>query len=925
MLIFYIAAVVSAILFLSACLTLHFRQHFRFQSCFKPKRSRSGSHGVMPILRRTFTPTLDIHHTRSRCQSLIVPVDDEEFDFFPVSFVSYLIFLVFVCALILYQAFHSPYSELVHLRYMFNDVTRNFTGWSAFWSVNSMHHYDTRYQSGNNALDWILMYAVVMLSMWDSLFSFYRYFTTLYSSTKFETLSLSGVVRYYCVYAMPFLALYLCQIHVYYLLFPVLIVAHLSLNCWCNWKFASILIDTTIRYAQNCTIVKYDIHNEMLRSIYFMRRTSLLWSLVSTLQLSLFVAIYNVQIVYFLPLLWCISCLCFTLNFVRNRSKLYRQTYKLYQACKRCCLCCVQHRHLAAPKPITTNISPLTRPVPTNIALAETQPKPKPKPIPKSTVEQKRVSYHSNNKQTRNSLADLEDGGGGVGTFSEPLADLEVVVDDENEIVYTGYLDPVFSDIRKQHVQQQQQLVDRVPFKRRRTQLLRPHAAVISKMTSVSEPLFSEHTENGAAPATFDELVHDINTENKLKHRTMPTPSERALAELLSASDQSHRSHTNEAEVSGLPPGSERNDSSGTNPDGDHSSSDDNCKLQLPIAVSIDVDRSKQRKNKALELLGFTPTPVQQPNTNASPNAAGKVDASPHARVPSISHHRSNSLQDFHPQPPVLTKLHLLPSQSARTTMVQQHQRQPVNGAAGAGLTFDVDEDIDRVIELTMDSPMEESRSARFAQHPGMNAFTMEVTNKLQSFQRESIYDPTIVRRLEYANRFGVGTSVAADHDPSALGHHRRSLSAPTSPRVLKHILDRKQRRSSKPKIFGDDTDVAYDYSDMNNSHASNDHNIQTRHRKASSANQTPLAHNENDARSVMAMANDFMAERKRGGGHAVKSTEADRSQKDLEKRMHLMVVQGFYSRHGFNSIQQLHQFKSGNKTLSAIREEAPL
>lgn len=86
-----------------------------------------------------------------------------------------------------------------------------------------------------------------------------------------------------------------------------------------------------------------NMHEDMLNSIYFMRRTSMIWCFISSLTHSLFVITYNIQITYFYPLLWSISCISFTFNFVRNRSKIYQNFFKIYQTFKHCTfkkICC---------------------------------------------------------------------------------------------------------------------------------------------------------------------------------------------------------------------------------------------------------------------------------------------------------------------------------------------------------------------------------------------------------------------------------------------------------------------------------------------------------------------------------------------------------------------------------------------------------
>ena len=73
----------------------------------------------------------------------------------------------------------------------------------------------------------------------------------------------------------------------------------------------------------------HNIHDDMLQSVYIMRRVSLFSSICSSLYISLFCILAETQILSFLPIVWCISSVCMTLNFVRNRNFLHTQYSKI--------------------------------------------------------------------------------------------------------------------------------------------------------------------------------------------------------------------------------------------------------------------------------------------------------------------------------------------------------------------------------------------------------------------------------------------------------------------------------------------------------------------------------------------------------------------------------------------------------------------
>ena len=201
------------------------------------------------------------------CQSCIVPVDDENFDFFPVSFVSYLIFIVIITGFILYKLFeievnnnhYTSYSEWDCIKNMISALISKYKTNESFLKLNLSHFgikydYDKDDMFKSHLIDWIIMYCMIILSLWDSLFSFYRYYTTMYCAKKFVLLSTKTIIKYFSIYAIPYCIIYLLQIHIYYFLFPLLIISHTIINTWCNWMFAKILIDSTLQYASLVTL-----------------------------------------------------------------------------------------------------------------------------------------------------------------------------------------------------------------------------------------------------------------------------------------------------------------------------------------------------------------------------------------------------------------------------------------------------------------------------------------------------------------------------------------------------------------------------------------------------------------------------------------------------------------------------------------------
>ena len=93
-------------------------------------------------------------------------------------------------------------------------------------------------------MDWILMYGLLVLSSWDSLFSWYRYYTTRYISQTFQQPPTGWIAKYFMLYLIPYSATFVIQIHFYYWLFPLVILTHLIFNVYFTWQFAEILLDS---------------------------------------------------------------------------------------------------------------------------------------------------------------------------------------------------------------------------------------------------------------------------------------------------------------------------------------------------------------------------------------------------------------------------------------------------------------------------------------------------------------------------------------------------------------------------------------------------------------------------------------------------------------------------------------------------------
>ena len=83
------------------------------------------------------------------------------------------------------------------------------------------------------SMDWMICYFIMILSIWESLFNFYRFYTTMHAAKYFYTIETKQVFKRYCIYAGVYCALFLLNIHCYYWLWPLTVLTHFSLNVYC--------------------------------------------------------------------------------------------------------------------------------------------------------------------------------------------------------------------------------------------------------------------------------------------------------------------------------------------------------------------------------------------------------------------------------------------------------------------------------------------------------------------------------------------------------------------------------------------------------------------------------------------------------------------------------------------------------------------
>eukprot|EP01083_Nonionella_stella_P088013 245038_1 len=262
-----------ALLVLICLWVLHYLHHFR---CHLAKRTIS-------------SPRMNSLPAPSHIWCfLLSSVDGEEFDIFPMSFLLYLTLLIIIH--ILFFLCESNYIHSFHMHVIM--------------------------------MDYVLVCVILIVSIWVSLFSYYRYHTTLMSITL-QSVSSRELLYKFPVYAVPFGLLFLFQIYVFYWIFPLVVIIFGAFNIYCTYHASAMLIQQYKSFIEQTDSfsVTFNMNNDLLKSIVFTKRISLLCCVLHSMDLAVFNVVYkhyNINIMCYISVSWCISALLFSLNFIRN-------------------------------------------------------------------------------------------------------------------------------------------------------------------------------------------------------------------------------------------------------------------------------------------------------------------------------------------------------------------------------------------------------------------------------------------------------------------------------------------------------------------------------------------------------------------------------------------------------------------------------
>ena len=176
-----------------------------------------------------------LHNKQEKCQCIIRNVEDEKFDFYPFSFLLYLTLLCIITTLVLYKYIHIQNNEGLINDKLYIDI------------IKRMHY--GLYHNDLHLIDWIIVYNLILIACWESLFNFYRYFTTKYAAKYCYPPSGTVVFKNFSVYLVIFVVLCVAQIHIIYMVFPLVIGMYLGYNIFCTYSFSAIFISQYHQFA----------------------------------------------------------------------------------------------------------------------------------------------------------------------------------------------------------------------------------------------------------------------------------------------------------------------------------------------------------------------------------------------------------------------------------------------------------------------------------------------------------------------------------------------------------------------------------------------------------------------------------------------------------------------------------------------------
>eukprot|EP01084_Bolivina_argentea_P023532 43905_1 len=185
--------------------------------------------------------------------------------------------------------------------------------------------------TNNQIITLCVPYTVIVLSCFESLFSFHRYYSVrshLLYKQKMDTKTI--LFHFLILFAFPYAALFASALYFIPYLYPLIMTIHIVFNIFCQFKFVQMVL------AQYSQLQSFDdtsasnVSTSMIQSIYIMGYCSSISICITAFPI--YFAFIHVPTAEFLlcPLFWSISSLLYMFNFVRNRTLTAQKLHKIY-------------------------------------------------------------------------------------------------------------------------------------------------------------------------------------------------------------------------------------------------------------------------------------------------------------------------------------------------------------------------------------------------------------------------------------------------------------------------------------------------------------------------------------------------------------------------------------------------------------------
>eukprot|EP01084_Bolivina_argentea_P271716 462417_1 len=241
--------VAPSLIVLIILISLHYQKHFKFRcKCSNPEGTRRfsttspqfDSSSKLGVVRRKSSlkslrtrvssvgSVSDLFKDATRYRCIFTSANNEEFDFFPIAFFIYLLFLIFICAIIIMKCIiFNTYYDVDSIKDFFIDSYNEHFNFNSITNISFNNRIELGY-----VLDWILIYSIMTISIWESLFSFYRYYTTKITSKTLIRPSSIQVFGLFAIYWLTFLIFFVGFIHFNYWLFIIILLLYVIFNIY---------------------------------------------------------------------------------------------------------------------------------------------------------------------------------------------------------------------------------------------------------------------------------------------------------------------------------------------------------------------------------------------------------------------------------------------------------------------------------------------------------------------------------------------------------------------------------------------------------------------------------------------------------------------------------------------------------------------